>query len=66
MIKIKAHRDGGEPSNEKDVNKQEQKILSIPKPDTIVNPWAVVIHIKNASVASRAMVTSFRLKYIAH
>ena len=36
------------------------------KPDAIVDPGAVVIHVQDAAVARGAVMAPLRLKYVAH
>ena len=33
--------------------------------DAVSNPWAVMVHLENASVALRAMVASVRFGFVA-
>ena len=41
-------------------------MLSIPKSYAIIDPGTVMIHVKDASIAGRTVMTSFWLEYIAH
>lgn len=41
-------------------------MLSVPESYTIVNPWTMMIHIEDATVARRAVMASFWLEYVAH
>lgn len=47
------------------VEQEEQEEFSIVETDAIIKPWAVMVHVKDASVASRAMMASFGLKDMA-
>jgi len=48
------------------VEQKEQEEFSVVESDAIIQPGAVVIHIKHASVASWAVVTSLRLENVAN
>lgn len=48
------------------VNKQKHEIFSVPKTNTIINPWAVMIHVQDTSIACGTVMTSLRLEYITH
>ena len=43
------------------VEQKQKKVLVIVETNTIVNPWAVVIHTQNAAAAHTAMMTTIRL-----
>jgi hypothetical protein len=48
------------------IEQQKEEELSVPEAHTIVYPWTMVIHIQNASIAGRTVMTSIRLEHIAH
>jgi len=50
----------------KDIEQQLYEKLPVVEADTIVDPWAMVIHIKDAAVANTAVVCAVRLPHIAH
>lgn len=47
------------------VGNQLEEILSIEKADTTVKPWAMMIHVQDANVASGAVMTSLRFESMA-
>lgn len=60
------NNDGGcpKPTDEdrkSDVNQHQDKELFIGEADTIVNPWAMMIHIQYTPLANGAMMCPFRL-----
>jgi len=52
--------------HDQNVNEKEKEVFAVPEPNTVIDPRAVMVHVKNASVASRAVMASFRLKNVAH
>jgi hypothetical protein len=40
--------------------------LSVVEANAIVDPWAMVVHVENATVADTTMMCSIRLPHIAH
>lgn len=54
-----------ENSNKK-IEYKKQEIFAIVKSDTIINPGAMMIHIQNALLTFRTVVTSFRFKIMAN
>jgi hypothetical protein len=44
------------------VENEEEEVLVIPKTYTIVDPWAVMIHLENAHSTYAAVMASVRLK----
>jgi len=60
---------GGEDDDDQEAVRIQQELheeLSVVEADAIVDPWAMVIHVENATVANTAMVSSIWLPYIAH
>lgn len=52
--------------SKKNVDQQEQEVFAVPEANAIVDPWAMMIHVQDASIACRAMMASFRFEHIAH
>jgi hypothetical protein len=48
------------------VDQEEEEVFAVPKPDAIIDPWAVMIHVHHTSIACRAVVTAFRLEHVAN
>lgn len=63
---IVGHGEEHEVSCEKDVDQEQHEVFPVPIANTIVDPRAVMVHIENATIASRAVVTTLRLEHIAH
>jgi hypothetical protein len=53
-------------SHDEDIDEKKQEVLSVPETNAIVDPWAVVVHIQNASIAGGAVMASLRLENVAH
>jgi len=49
-----------------DVHEQLDEELPVVKADTVVDPWAVVIHVQHAPVAYAAVMSSVRFPDITH
>jgi len=49
-----------------DIHEQLDEELPVVEADTIVNPWAVMIHVQNAPIAYAAVVSSVRFPHITH
>jgi len=47
-----SHKDRRRVSSEQDVNQKQQEILPVPEADAVVDPWTMMVHVQNASVAS--------------
>jgi len=47
------------------VEEHIHKKFVVVEADTVGNPWAVMVHLENASVALRAMVASVRFSFVA-
>lgn len=48
------------------IEEQKYKIFSVPKPNAIINPGAVVVHIQNSSVSAAAVMSTLRFKNITY
>ena len=66
LVKVISHENGGYVADDENIDEEEQEILAIPKADTIIDPRTVMVHVKYASITSRAMMTTFRLEHITH
>jgi len=49
-----------------DIEQQLYEKLPVVEADTVVDPWAMVVHIEDAAVANTAVVCAVRLPYVAH
>ena len=66
MVEVLEEHDGSHVDQDVPINQQQQEELPVPKPDAIIDPRAVVVHIQHAPVASRAVMAPVRLKNIAN
>lgn len=53
-------------SSYEDIDEQKHEEFAVPKANTVVDPRAVMVHVQHTPVASRAVMASLRLEYIAH
>lgn len=60
-VLLKQHRNfegQAENQSENDIEQEKHEIFSIVVAHTIRNPWTMMVHIENASLAGRAMMAS--------
>lgn len=50
MLDCPAHRHGCEDTASGRIKQKEEEILVIPKPHTVIDPWAMMVHPENTSV----------------
>ena len=60
------HREAHVVSHNENVDEEQYEEFTIPKADTVINPWAMVIHVEYASSTAWAMMASLWLEYVAH
>jgi len=63
---VKEQRKRHKVRNAHHINQQEEEVLAVPKPNTIIDPGTVVVHIEHAAIANGAVVAALRLKDVAH
>ena len=66
LVEIIGHCHGRYITDNQHVDEEKEEVFSIPETDAIVDPGAMMIHVKYTSVASRTVMASFRLEHIAH
>ena len=60
------HRDDHEVGDNQHVDQEQDEKFAIPKSNAVIDPGAVMVHVEYAPIAAGAMMTTFRLKYVAH
>jgi hypothetical protein len=53
-------------SAQKNVDQKKHEKLPVPESNAIVNPRAVMVHIEDTPIASRAVMAAFGLENVAH
>lgn len=66
LVEVICHEGAGCVHDEKHVGQKQQELLSVPETYTVINPWAMMVHVQDASVAGRAMMAPFGFENIAH
>lgn len=61
-----SHRCNIEVCDHKHVDQQQDEKLAVPEPDAVIDPWAVVVHVQDASIASGAVMAALGLEDVAH
>ena len=49
-----------------DIDEKKNEVLAVPETNTVIYPRTVVIHVDDTPIADGAVMTSLRLKQIAH
>ena len=60
------HRNCDVVSDDKNIDQQKNEKFPVPEADTVVDPWTMMIHIKNTPIARRTMMASFWLENVTH
>ena len=47
-----AHRDGDEVGDDENVNEEQDEEFTVPEANTVVDPWAVMVHVKYTPITS--------------
>lgn len=63
---VPEEKDGCKEGVENNVKYKEKEWFSVPKAYAVVDPGTMMVHVKHTSLAGRAMMSSFRLKQVAH
>ena len=66
LVKVISFSKCCEVGHNEHIYQQQQEVFPVPKPYAIVDPGAVVIHVKHATIAGGTVMASFRFEYIAH
>ena len=60
------HRNGHEVGHNEHVNEEQDEKFAVPKPNAIVDPGTVMVHVEDAAVAGGAVMAPLRLEDVAH
>lgn len=66
LIEVVGHEDSRYITDNQYVYQEQQEVLPIPEAYAVVNPRTMVVHVKHAPVACRAVMASLGLENIAH
>jgi hypothetical protein len=66
MVELKDGREDNHYQASVDIEQELDEELSVVEANTIVDPWAMVVHVENATVADTAMMCTVGLPNIAH
>ena len=48
------------------VEQEQEEVLAVPEPHTVIDPGTVMIHVEYTTIAGRAVVTAIGLEHVAH
>jgi hypothetical protein len=66
LIKIPSHDDHSAVSDKQHIAEEQDEILPVPEANAIIDPGAVMIHVKHTSIACGAVMASLGLEDVAH